>query len=172
MIRAFQGTMPRVAPTAFVDDSAQVIGDVHIGAHASVWMNTVLRGDVNYIRIGDYTNIQDNTVIHVEEGLYPAILADHITVGHSALLHGCRIGPRCLIAMGAIILNDAEIGEGCIIAAGAVVREHAVIPAGSMVMGVPGKVRRAVTEKERQRAESGWEAYFRLKQQYLSQILP
>ena len=168
MIRTFQGIVPQVAATAYVDESAQVIGDVHISEHASVWMNVVLRGDVNHIRIGAYTNIQDNSVVHVEEGRYPTILGDHITVGHSVLLHGCRIGSHCLIAMGSIVLNDAESGEGSIIAAGAVVPEHAVIPPGSIVMGVPGKVRRQVTEEERKRAAHGWDAYFRLKGMYLA----
>lgn len=167
MIRKFQGILPRVAATAYVDQTAQLIGDVEIGEHSSIWMNAVLRGDVHSIRIGAYTNIQDNTVVHVEEGRYPTVLGDRITVGHSVLLHGCRIGNDCLIAMGSIVLNDAEIGAGSIIAAGSVVPEHAVIPPGSVVMGVPGKVRRQVTDEERQRAAHGWDAYFRLKEKYL-----
>lgn len=166
MIRTFQGIAPRVAATAYVDESAQVIGDVEIGEHSSIWMNAVLRGDVHFIRIGSYTNIQDNAVLHVEEGRYPTLLADRIVVGHGVLLHGCRIGNDCLISMGAIILNDAEIGAGSIIAAGAVVPEHAVIPPGSLVMGVPGRVRRQVTEEERQRIAHGWDSYSRLKDKY------
>jgi len=169
MIRMFQGMTPQVAATAFVDETAQLIGDVRIGEHASIWMNAVLRGDVHSIRIGSYTNIQDNTVVHVEEGRYATILGDRITVGHSVLLHGCRIGDDCLIAMGSVVLNDAEIGAGSIVAAGAVVPEHAVIPPGSLVMGVPGKVRRQLTEEERRRAAHGWDAYFRLKEKYLAE---
>jgi carbonic anhydrase/acetyltransferase-like protein (isoleucine patch superfamily) len=167
MIRTFQGITPRIAATAFVDESAQVIGDVEIGEHSSIWMNAVLRGDVHYIRIGNYTNIQDNAVVHVEEGRYPTLLGDRIVVGHGVLLHGCRIGNDCLISMGSIVLNDAEIGAGSIVAAGAVVPEHAVIPPGSLVMGVPGKVRRQVTEEERQRIAHGWDSYYRLKDKYL-----
>ena len=168
MIRTFQGITPRVAATAYVDETAQLIGDVHIGEHSSIWMNAVLRGDVHSIRIGNYTNIQDNTVVHVEEGRYSTVLGDRITVGHSVLLHGCRIGDDCLIAMGSIVLNDAEIGAGSIVAAGAVVPEHAMIPPGSLVMGVPGKVRRQLTEDEHKRAAHGWDAYFRLKEKYLA----
>jgi len=169
MIRSLGDLHPRIAATAFIDETAQVIGDVVIGEHASVWMHAVIRGDVCPIRVGDYTNIQDNCVLHVEEDLYSLTLEDHITVGHGVLLHGCHIERRCLIGMGAIVLNNAHIGTGCIIAAGTVVAEHSRIPPGSLVMGIPGKVRRVVTEADRARIDNGPEAYFRLKERYLEE---
>jgi carbonic anhydrase/acetyltransferase-like protein (isoleucine patch superfamily) len=167
MIRSLGKLRPQVPSTAYVDESAQVIGDVILGEHASVWMNAVIRGDDCPIRIGAYTNIQDNCVIHVEEGLYGVTLEHHVTVGHGVILHGCHIEPRCLIGMGAIILNAVRIGTGSIVAAGTVVAEHTVVPPHSMVMGVPGTVRRPLTDEELARIDHGAEAYFRLKEQFL-----
>ena len=169
MIRSLGDLHPQVAATAFVDETAQVIGDVVIGEHASIWMHAVLRGDVRWIRIGDYTNVQDNCVLHVEENLYGVTVADHVTVGHGVILHGCHIEPRCLIGMGAILLNNCRIGSGSIIAAGSIIPEHTVIPPHSMVMGVPGTVRRAVMEADLARIDDGSEAYFRLKERYLAE---
>src|SRR5208282_975595 len=123
----------------YVDVSAQVIGDVVLGEDASIWMNTVVRGDVHYIRIGRNTNIQDNSVLHGMLGKWPVVLGDDVTVGHNVTLHGCVIEDRCLIGMGVIILNGARIGAGSIIAAGALIPEETVIPPGSLVMGIPGK---------------------------------
>jgi gamma-carbonic anhydrase len=140
--------LPTVDPSAFVDASAQVIGDVHIGAESSVWMNVVVRGDVHYIRIGARTNIQDLTLVHVMRDLHPTLIGDDVTVGHSAVVHGATIENRCLIGMGAILLNGCRIGEGSIVAAGALVPEGMVIPSGSMVMGMPAKVRRSLTADE------------------------
>jgi carbonic anhydrase/acetyltransferase-like protein (isoleucine patch superfamily) len=148
MLRAFRSVVPTVHPSAFVDASAQVIGDVHIGAESSVWMNVVVRGDVNSIRIGARTNIQDLTMVHVMRETHPTVIGDEVTVGHNAVVHGCTIENRCLIGMGAILLNGCRIGTGSIIAAGTLVPEGVVIPPGSMVMGVPGKVRRALTREE------------------------
>ncbi|OFV96764.1 MAG: gamma carbonic anhydrase family protein [Acidobacteria bacterium RIFCSPLOWO2_12_FULL_54_10] len=166
MIRTYNGILPSIAPTAFIDDSAQIIGDVVIGEHCSVWPNVVIRGDVNFIRIGDETNIQDNSVLHVETDQYSLIIEDRITVGHSVVLHGCRIGRGSLIGIGAIVLNGADIGAGSLIGAGAVVPERAIIPPGSLVLGVPGKVRRTVTPEEIQRMERNIAGYLRLKDQY------
>ena len=149
MIRTFKGLTPTVAPSAYIDASAQVIGDVHIGEESSIWMNAVVRGDVNYIRIGSRTNIQDGTVVHVmRDPSHPTILGDDITVGHGAVVHGCTIEDRCLIGMGAILLNGVRVGEGSIIAAGALLPEGAVVPPRSLVMGSPGKVRRGITDDE------------------------
>jgi carbonic anhydrase/acetyltransferase-like protein (isoleucine patch superfamily) len=149
MIRTYKGLTPTVAATAYIDASAQVIGDVHIGEESSVWMNAVVRGDVNYVRIGRRTNIQDGTVVHVmREPSHPTILGDDITVGHGAVVHGCTIEDRCLIGMGAILLNGVRVGEGSIIAAGTLLPEGAVVPARSLVMGSPGKVRRGITDDE------------------------
>lgn len=166
MIRTYNGILPSIAHTAFIDDSAQIIGDVVIGEHCSVWPNVVIRGDVNFIRIGDETNIQDNSVLHVETDQYSLIIEDRITVGHSVVLHGCRIGRGSLIGIGAIVLNGADIGAGSLIGAGAVVPERAIIPPGSLVLGVPGKVRRTVTPEEIQRMERNIAGYLRLKDQY------
>ena len=134
--------------SAFVDQSAQVIGDVHLGAESSIWMNCVVRGDVHYIRIGDRTNIQDLTMVHVMRGTHPTVIGDDVTIGHSCTIHGCTIEDRCLIGMGATLLNGCVIGTGSIVAAGALVPEGMVIPPGSMVMGMPAKVKRQLTPAE------------------------
>ena len=170
MIRSLGDLHPRIAPTAYVDESAQVIGDVVIGEHSSVWFHAVLRGDMHWIRVGEYTNIQDNCVLHVEEDLFGVTLEDHITVGHGVILHGCHIEPRCLIGMGSIVLNNVRIGTGSIIAAGSVIPENTKIPPRSMVMGVPGTVRRATTDAELDRIDLGADAYFRWKERYLKEM--
>ena len=148
MLRAFRSIHPTVHPSAFVDMSAQVIGDVHVGQESSVWMNVVVRGDVNYIRIGSRTNVQDLTLVHVMRETHPTIIGDDVTIGHSAVVHGCTIEDRCLVGMGAILLNGCRIGGGSIVAAGTLVPEGMIVPPGSMVMGVPGKVRRSLTPEE------------------------
>ena len=148
MIRAYKSMRPRLGARAWVDASAQVIGDVELGDDASVWMNTVVRGDVNRIRIGARTNVQDNCVLHVT-ARHPTTLAEDVTVGHSVTLHGCTIERLCLVGIGAIVLNGAVVGEESIVAAGALVPENMEIPPRSVVMGAPAKVRRPVTEEER-----------------------
>jgi carbonic anhydrase/acetyltransferase-like protein (isoleucine patch superfamily) len=148
MLRAHRGRLPRVHPTAFIDQSAQVIGDVEIGEESSVWMSVVIRGDVHHIRIGRRSNIQDGTVVHVMKNQYPTIIGDEVTVGHAALVHGCTIEDRCLIGMGAIVLNGAQIGTESIVAAGSLVVERMVVPPRSLVMGSPAKVRRPLTDAE------------------------
>ena len=137
MIRAYKGITPQIAPTAFIESSAQVIGDVHIGEESSVWFNCVLRGDVYYIRIGSHTNIQDGTVIHVTNGRYATVLGDYVTVGHSAVLHGCTIKDRVLVGIGAIVLDNVTVGEDSFIAAGALVTP------GTTVIGQGSKPIRA-----------------------------
>jgi len=169
MIRPFKQIWPKLGERVYVDVSAQVIGDVELGDHASVWMNAVIRGDVHSIRIGPYTNIQDNCVVHVYKELHPTLLADHVTVGHSVTLHGCRIDSWCLIGMGATILNDAHVGEESIVAAGALVPEGMVIPPRSLVMGVPGKVRRSITEGEREGLRRSANDYYEYKEIYLAE---
>lgn len=136
--------MPVVDPTAYVDGSAQVIGDVVIGAESSVWMNAVVRGDVNYIRIGARSNVQDGTIIHVMHDTHPTIIGDDVTLGHGVIAHGCTIQNRVLIGMGAVLLNGAEIGEDSIVAAGSLVTEGARVPPRSLVMGSPAKVKRVL----------------------------
>jgi carbonic anhydrase/acetyltransferase-like protein (isoleucine patch superfamily) len=166
MIRAYRGVVPKIAASAYIDPSAQVIGDVVIGEESSVWPNATIRGDVNHIRIGNQTNIQDNTVIHVEHDVYPTILGDRVTVGHSVTLHGCVIEDDCLIGIGAIVLNGAKIGRGAVIAAGALVPERMEVPPGSMVMGVPAKVKRALTSEEVERFRENAQNYVQYRATY------
>jgi carbonic anhydrase/acetyltransferase-like protein (isoleucine patch superfamily) len=150
MIRSWQGKRPIVPATCYVDPSAQILGDVTLGEHASVWMNAVVRGDVNAIRIGARSNVQDCAVLHGMRNLYPVIVGEMVTIGHNATVHGCVLEDAVLIGIGAVILNDARIGEGSIIAAGAVIPEHTVIPPNSLVAGVPGKVRRTLSPADRE----------------------
>ena len=148
MIRAYRGIRPTIHRSAFVDDSAQVIGDVVIGEDASIWMAVVMRGDVNHIRLGARSNVQDGTVVHVMRETHPTLIGEDVTIGHQACIHGCTIEDRVLVGMGAIVLNGAVIGRDSIVAAGALVLEGAVIPPRSLVMGSPAKVRRALTDDE------------------------
>lgn len=150
MIRAYQGRLPVVPANCYVDASAQVIGDVTLGEHSSIWMNAVVRGDVNSIRIGARSNVQDCAVLHGMRHVYPVIIGEMVTIGHNATVHGCVLADAVLIGIGAVVLNDARIGEGSIIAAGAVIPEHTVIPPNSLVAGVPGKVRRTLGDADRE----------------------
>jgi carbonic anhydrase/acetyltransferase-like protein (isoleucine patch superfamily) len=150
MIRAYQGVLPIVPSTCYVDSSAQVIGDVVLGESASVWMNAVIRGDVNSIRIGARSNVQDCAVLHGMRHLYPVIVGEMVTIGHNATVHGCILEDAILVGIGATILNNARIGEGSIIAAGAVIPEHTAVPPNSLVAGVPGKVRRTLGDADRE----------------------
>jgi len=165
----YRGVSPQVADNAFVAPGAQIIGDVHIGAHSSVWFSCVLRGDCYFIRIGENSNIQDNTVIHVTQGRFGTVIGSFVTVGHSAVLHGCTVKDRCLIGIGAIVLDDVTIGEESFIAAGSLVTPGTVIPPRSMVMGAPAKVRRAVTDEEVARIDEHWQHYVEYKNHYLEE---
>lgn len=165
MIRAYKGIRPTLGARAFVDASAQVIGAVELGEDASVWMNTVVRGDVNQIRLGARTNVQDSCVLHVAAE-HPTVLGDDVTVGHSVTLHGCTIERHCLIGIGAIVLNGAKVGEESIVAAGALVTEGMQVPPRSLVMGSPAKVKRALTDEERAGLRRYAENYVRYKDEY------
>jgi carbonic anhydrase/acetyltransferase-like protein (isoleucine patch superfamily) len=166
MLRAYRGRRPLVDPTAYVDETAQVIGDVEIGAESSVWMNVVVRGDVNYIRIGARSNVQDGTVVHVQHDTNPTLIGDDVTIGHAAIVHGCVIGHRVLIGMGAIVLTGAEIGEDVIVAAGALVPEGMVIPPKSLVMGLPARVRRPLDDRDLASIRAHADNYVRYRQDY------
>lgn len=168
MIRAWRGTLPRIAASAYIDSSAQVIGDVVVGDRSSVWPNATLRGDVNWIRIGEETNVQDNSVLHVDSDGFPLTLGNRVTVGHSVVLHGCTVEDDCVVGIGAVVLNGARIGAGSVIAAGALVTEGMQVPAGSMVMGVPAKVRREVSGDERERFRLNAQHYVDLRAVYQS----
>jgi carbonic anhydrase/acetyltransferase-like protein (isoleucine patch superfamily) len=162
MIRPYRGTMPRIAESAYIDTSAQVIGDVVIGERSSVWLNVAIRGDVNHIRIGDETSIQDNSVLHVDHETYPCLVGNRVTVGHSVTLHGCVVEDEALIGIGAIVLNGARVGRGAIVAAGALVPEGMEVPAETLVMGTPAKVKRAVSEEEKARFRKNCDNYVRI----------
>jgi carbonic anhydrase/acetyltransferase-like protein (isoleucine patch superfamily) len=149
MIRSFQGKLPVIGAGCYIDPSAQVLGDVTLGDHSSIWMNAVVRGDVNAIRIGPRSNVQDCAVLHGQRNLYSVTVGELVTIGHNATVHGCVVEDAVLIGIGATILNDARIGEGSIIAAGAVIPEHTIIPSRSLVTGVPGKIRRELGDEDR-----------------------
>jgi carbonic anhydrase/acetyltransferase-like protein (isoleucine patch superfamily) len=166
MIRPYKGRLPQIAPSAYVDPAAVVIGDVTIGDDASVWPGVVIRGDVHYIRIGARSNVQDGSVLHVMRDEYPLILGEAVTVGHGVLLHGCTIESRCLIGMGSIILNGAKIGAGSIVAAGTLVPERTEVPPGSLFMGHPGKVRRELSPDDQRRIDDYAQRYVEYKETY------
>jgi len=149
MIRSYRGHRPQFPPSCYVDSSAQLIGDVMLGEQSSVWMNAVLRGDVNSIRVGACSNVQDCAVLHGQRNLYQVIVGDWVTIGHNATVHGCTVEDMVVIGMGATVLNNARIGEGSIIAAGSVVPEHTVVPPRTLWAGVPAKLRRELTDKDR-----------------------
>ena len=147
MIKNNKEKNPKIHENTFIADSADVMGDVIIGEGSSIWYSAVVRGDIENIRIGKYTNIQDNATVHTETNI-PTQLGDYTVVGHNAIIHGCTVGNNCLIGMGAIVLNGAVIGDNSIVAAGSLITEGKVIPPNSLVMGTPGKVVRQVTEDE------------------------
>jgi gamma-carbonic anhydrase len=170
MLRPYRNIVPTIDPSAYVDESAQVIGDVVVGPECSIWLNAVVRGDVNYIRIGRQSNLQDGVIVHVNhEPSYPTMVGERVTVGHAAILHGCVIEDRCLIGMGAILLNGALIGSDSIVAAGTLVPERMIIPPRSLVMGSPGKVRRALTDPELNFILEGAANYVRYRLDYMDQ---
>src|SRR5262245_20374641 len=159
MLRSYRGILPKIAPSAYVDASAQLIGDITIGERSSVWPGVAARGDVHWIRIGEESNVQDNSVLHCDAPDFPLVIGNRVTVGHHVVLHGCTIEEDCVIGIGAMVLNGARIGAGSVVAAGAVVTEGMQVPPGSMVMGVPGKVRREVTEEEKHRFRDNAQHY-------------
>ena len=167
MIKEFGGTRPCIHSSVFVADDAIVIGDVEIGEQASVWFGSILRGDVNFIRVGSRTNIQDATVIHVSSKDYPTVLEEEITVGHRVTLHGCHVESGCLIGIGSILLDGARIGRNSLVAAGSLVTPGTVIPAESLVMGSPARVKRPLTANELSDLDASWRNYVELAARYL-----
>ncbi|HLA11174.1 MAG TPA: gamma carbonic anhydrase family protein [Pyrinomonadaceae bacterium] len=166
MIRPFRGVHPQIHPTAFVEESASVIGDVHLGEESSIWFNSVVRGDVHFIRIGARTNIQDNSVIHVRHHSHPTILEDQVTVGHSVTLHGCYVERSALVGIGSIVLDDARIGAYSIVAAGSLVSPGTIIPPHSLVMGIPARVKRPLSEEEVRELDVFWQNYVEYTRMY------
>jgi carbonic anhydrase/acetyltransferase-like protein (isoleucine patch superfamily) len=168
MIHIYRGRLPRIAPSAYVAESADVIGDVEIGENTSIWFATVLRGDIEPIRVGSNSNIQDGSVVHTIEGS-PVVVGDWVTVGHRAVVHGCTIEDNCLIGMGAILLNNVRVGEGSIIAAGALVAEKTVIPPRSLYLGVPARFKRELRESDQQFIRMHAAHYLEYKEVYLAE---
>ncbi len=166
MILSYRGRTPELHESVFTAEGAQVIGDVTIGKDSSVWFNAVIRGDVNFIRIGERTNVQDNTVIHVTFEKFPTFVDSDVTIGHSAVVHGCTIESCCLIGMGAILLDDCRIGDHSLVAAGALVREGFVVPPKSLVAGMPAKVVRELDQDEIARLEESARHYVEYARNY------
>jgi carbonic anhydrase/acetyltransferase-like protein (isoleucine patch superfamily) len=165
-IISYKDRIPKLRSSVFVADGAKIIGDVEIGEYSGIWFNTVIRGDVNFIRIGSRTNIQDNSVLHVTTKTAPLNIGSNVTIGHGAVLHGCTIDDCCLIGMGAIVLDRAHIHQYSMVAAGAIVLEGFEVPEGMLVAGIPAKVKRALTEEEKQFIRQSAENYVGYIQAY------
>ncbi|CAI4030036.1 Protein YrdA [Nitrospira tepida] len=168
MIRTFQGITPTIPKSCFIEDTGVVIGDVVLGEQCSVWFHAVIRGDVNFIRIGHRTNVQDLCVLHVTHDTAPLVIGDDVTIGHHVVLHGCTVKDRVLIGMGAIIMDGAVIGEDSVVGAGALITERTIVPPKSLVLGSPAKVKRPVTEEELAWIRESAQNYVRYASQYLS----
>ena len=169
MIRPFRGVHPQLQSSSYIDVSAQVIGDVHIGEESSVWCNAVLRGDMYYIRIGSRSNVQDNSVIHTRTGTHPTILEDEVTIGHSVTLHGCYVERGSLIGIGSIVLDDARVGTQSLVAAGSLISPGTIIPPRSLVMGIPARVKRPLTDEEIAGLDLFWMNYVEYSKVYLQE---
>lgn len=167
IVRTFQGKQPQFGERVFLAENCAIIGDVVLGDDVSIWYGAVLRGDIHHIRIGARTNIQDNSVLHVEHGTGPTILGEEVTVGHMAVVHGCTVQRGALIGIGAKVLSHANIGEQALVAAGSVVQEGMEVPARTLVVGVPARVKRELKPEELQRMDRGWRVYVDYKNEYL-----
>jgi carbonic anhydrase/acetyltransferase-like protein (isoleucine patch superfamily) len=167
VIRTFQGIKPTIPDSCFIEDTAVVIGDVVLGEDCSVWFNAVIRGDVNHIRIGNRTNVQDLCMLHVTHDTHPLIIGNEVTIGHSVVLHGCTIKDRVLVGMGAIVMDGAVIGEDSVVGAGALVVEGTVVPPKSVILGSPGRVRRGVSDAELAWIKESAANYVKYASQYL-----
>lgn len=167
MIKPFQHNSPKIHESVFIAEDAVIIGSVEIGEQSSVWYGCILRGDVNFIRIGERTNIQDASVIHVSSKTNPTILQDEITVGHRVTLHGCHVESNCLIGIGSIILDGARIGRNSLVAAGSLVTPGTQVPPRSLVMGSPARVKRELTDEEVEKYSKNWKNYVELSKVYL-----
>ena len=166
MLRAFQDTEPKLGANVFIAENALVIGDVEIGDDSSVWYGSIVRGDVNYIRVGARTNVQDMTMIHVSSKTHPTILEDEITVGHRVTLHGCHVESRCLIGMGSILLDGVRVGNNSLVGAGSLLTPGTIIPPRSLVIGSPARVKRELTGDEIAYLDRSWRNYVELKDHY------
>lgn len=172
MIHEYKGIRPRLGRGVFIAAGAQVIGDVEVGEESSIWFNAVVRGDIHHIRIGRGSNVQDGTVCHVMRGECPCILGDSVTIGHLAVLHGCTVESHCLVGMNSTLLNNVRVGEGSIVAAGALLPEGMVVPPRSLVMGMPARVRRGLSDEEVASIDAYAERYMEYKNEYLRMGTP
>jgi carbonic anhydrase/acetyltransferase-like protein (isoleucine patch superfamily) len=170
LIRNYREYTPQIAPSAYIDPAATVIGNVTIGERSSVWPAVVIRGDVHWIRIGSRTNIQDGSVLHVMKDQYPLALGDNVTVGHGVILHGCMIESRVLIGMGSILLNNVRVGEGSIIAAGTLLAEGTQVPPRSLFMGHPGKLRRELNDRDLESIDAYAARYVEYAETYKKEV--
>jgi len=170
MIRSYQGHTPDIPSSCYIDVSAQVIGDVTLGEQSSVWMNAVLRGDVNFIRVGANSNVQDCAVLHGQRNLYPVIVGDWVTIGHNATVHGCVVEDGALIGIGVRVLNNCRVGEGALIAAGSVLPEGTIIPPRTLWAGVPARLRRELTEADRALVRQYAQNYLDYTEIYLREL--
>ncbi len=168
VVKPYKGVFPKVHPSVYLSDNVYVIGDVEIGEDSSVWFGSVIRGDVNYIKIGKRTNIQDNSVVHVTHDTHPTIVGDNVTVGHRVILHGCLLGNNILVGMGAVIMDGVEIEDYVLVGAGALITPNKKIPSGVLVAGVPAKIVRDLREEEIKLIEESAENYVRYKNEYLN----
>ncbi|HNX30535.1 MAG TPA: gamma carbonic anhydrase family protein [Holophaga sp.] len=172
MIRPFQGMAPRFGSRVFVAPDATVVGDVEIGDDASIWFNCVLRGDVNWIRIGARSNVQDLCCLHVKNGKFPLRVEEEVSVAHQVMLHGCTLRKGCLVGMSSTVMDGAEVGEGCLVAAGSLLREGFVAPPGTLVAGWPAVVKGELKPSQRERLEGIWRRYVRYKEAYFADGWP
>src|SRR5688572_6369246 len=168
MLHEYKGKWQKMGERVYIAEGAQIVGDVEIGDHSSIWYNCVIRGDVHYIRIGKHTNIQDGSIGHVMKNQYPLILEDYVTVGHGVMMHGCKIESHCLIGMRATILNNVTVGAHSIVGAGALVTENTVIPPRSLVLGMPARVTRKLSDAEVADIDKYASRYFEYKETYLA----
>ena len=169
MIKPYRGVTPTIADTVFIEDTAVIVGDVVIESESSVWFHSVIRGDVNYIRIGHRTNIQDLSLLHVTHDTYPLIIGDDVTVGHHVVLHGCTIHNRVLIGMGAVLMDGVVVENDCIIGAGALVTEHTKIPPGSLVIGAPARAKRPLRDTELAWLKESAQNYVQYARHYMTE---
>lgn len=163
----YRSIYPKVPDSVFIAPGASVIGDVEIGERSSIWFNTVVRGDVHYIRVGSETNVQDNCTLHVTPGKFPLVVGNRVTVGHRAIVHGCVIEDECLIGMGSIILDGVKVGKGSLIAAGSILTPGLQVPPDSLVMGAPAQIKRSVSDSEKEMIRRAWSHYIELAAEYL-----
>lgn len=168
MIRPFNQVSPKIHSTAYIAEDTIIIGDVEIGEDSSVWFGSIIRGDVNFIRIGARTNIQDGTIIHVSSKTHPTVLEDEITVGHRVTLHGCHVESGCLIGIGAILMDGVRVGANSLVGAGSLLTPGTRIPPHSLVLGSPAKVKRELTDEELAYLDRSWQNYIKLKDHYLA----